>query len=80
MCLTMMEETIKEMELRLSKLELVSRTAGADKIKNLEERLQRLEGQNNALRAVNDKLKKELESYKSGSTPDQFRIEDTIEK
>lgn len=80
MCLTMMEETIKEMELRLSKLELVSHTVGADKIKNLEERLQKLEGQNNALRAVNDKLKKELEGYKSGSTPDQFRIEDTIEK
>ena len=70
MCLTMMEE-------RLAKLEQTSRTAGADKIKNLEASLQILEGQNNALRAVNDRLKKELESYKS---VDSFRIEDTIEK
>lgn len=45
----------------------------------LEERLASrfLRGQNNALRAVNDKLKKELESYKS---VDSFRIEGTIEK
>lgn len=77
MCLTMMENIIVEFEERLSKLELVSKTAGADKIKNLEERLQKLEGQNNALRAVNDKLRKELEEYKS---VDSFRIEDTIEK
>lgn len=73
----MMENIIVEFEERLSKLELVSKTAGADKIKNLEERLQKLEGQNNALRAVNDKLRKELEEYKS---VDSFRIEDTIEK
>lgn len=77
MCLTMMENIIVEFEERLSRLELTSKTAGADKIKNLEERLQKLEGQNNALRAVNDKLRKELEEYKS---VDSFRIEDTIEK
>ncbi|MCH5291979.1 MAG: hypothetical protein J1D88_09550 [Treponema sp.] len=65
------------MEERLAKLEQTSRIAGADKIKLLEDRLQKLEGQNNALRAVNDRLKKELESYKSA---DSFRIEDTIEK
>ena len=65
------------LEERLAKLEQTSRTAGADKIKNLEARLQILEGQNNALRAVNDRLKKELESYKSA---DSFRIEDTTEK
>ena len=73
----MMEEIVKDLEERLSKLEQVSKTAGADKIKNLEDRLQKLEGQNNALRAVNDKLRKELENYKS---VDSFRIEDTIEK